>query len=42
MTVKKLLAAGATLLIVVAFLFSPESCCGDFRDTAPPPDAVFS
>jgi hypothetical protein len=40
MDIKKLLALGATLLMVAVFFFNPQSCCGDFGDTTPPADAA--
>ena len=40
MKIKRLLALGATLFVVVGFIFSPQSCCGDFDGTTPPVDAI--
>jgi len=40
MKAKKLLALGATLLMVMVFFFGPGSCCGDYGDTTPPEDAL--
>jgi len=37
MKIKRLLALSATLLVVLGFIFSPQSFCGDFA--TPPADA---
>ena len=40
MKIKRLLALSATLLVVLGFISSPQSCCGDFDGTPPPADAI--